>query len=91
MLLLNKRKVLVLTLVLLLISTIILICVITYKPSIHTVTLEELTDIRGIDGTLANRVIIYIKANPDANIDDLDDIYGFGEYRVNLIRKKWGD
>jgi len=61
------------------------------KPSVHSATLEELCDIRGIDETLANRVLVYLKSNPEANIDDIDDIKGFGEYRVNLLRQKWSD
>jgi len=62
-----------------------------YKPDIHDATIEELCDIRGIDETLANRVLVYLKSNPEANIDDIDDVKGFGEYRVNLLKEKWSD
>jgi len=91
MLSVNNRKFILLLIVALLISSVILLSVTLYKPDISTCTLEELCDIRGIDETLANRVLVYLKSNPEANIDDIDDVKGFGEYRVNLLRQKWSD
>ena len=84
-----KNKVIYLLIFVILLS-VVLGCAL-YKPDIHSATIEELCDIRGIDETLANRVLVYLKSNPEANIDDIDDVKGFGEYRVNLLRQKWSD
>jgi DNA uptake protein ComE-like DNA-binding protein len=62
---------------------------IIYKPSIHTATIEELTEIHGIGDILADRVFSYLVVNPESNIEDLVDIEGIGKERLRLIKKEF--
>lgn len=85
------NKIIVILLIFTILSVALLAAVVTYKPDIHTATLEQLCDIRGIDETLSIRVLNYLKSNPNADIDDIDVVKGFGIYRINLLKERYGD
>jgi hypothetical protein len=84
-----KRKVAVLLIFIILLS--ILVVVVTYKPSIRGITLDELQEINGLGETLSTRVVVYLDTYPDADIDDLIDVRGIGEKKLDIIKKKWRD
>lgn len=60
-----------------------------YKPDIHEAELNEIQAINGFGEVLAERVVSYLDANPNADIEDLYEIPGIGEYRVKLLRKEF--
>ncbi|MCP4325520.1 MAG: helix-hairpin-helix domain-containing protein [Alteromonadales bacterium] len=63
--------------------------VIVDKPDIHEATHEELVQISGIGDTLSQRVLSYLEHNKTATIDDLVDVRGIGEVKLNKIRGKY--
>ncbi len=91
MLSLNRRKTLIFTLILLVLSTVILLGIVTSKPDIHSITIEELQEINGLGELLSSRVVIYLDTYPNADIDDLLNVEGIGDVKLELIKKKWGD
>ena len=65
--------------------------VMIYRPSVHNATYEELVEINGIGDTLAIRVLSYLDSNKTCCIEDLDDVKGIGEGKLELIKRKYGD
>ena len=61
------------------------------KPSIHEATYDDLVNINGIGDILANRVLSYLSYNEYIEIQDLTDIPGIGEGKIDLIRRYYDD
>jgi len=83
-------KPLLLILVLILIVGLIM-GALAYKPDINTSTYEELVTINGIGEVLGERVSLYLNQNPNADVEDLLNVKGIGEKRLELIKKEWSD
>jgi len=82
-----KSKVITLFLIfIILLSSILLI---SSKPSIHDVSIEDLQNIKGIGSVLSDRVGSFLLTNPDCDIEDLLEVEGIGEERLELIRKEF--
>ena len=60
-----------------------------YQPSIHTTTIEELTEINGIGDYYAQSIVTYLENNPDCSIEDLDDIKYIGDSVLSKLRKRY--
>lgn len=68
----------------------LLTCVLAFsKPDIHQAELSDIQAINGFGEVLAERVVSYLDANPNADIEDLEVIQGIGEYRVKLLKKQF--
>ena len=84
-----KLKYILIILLIILVSTsAMLIC---DRPSIHSASVEELTEINGIGNTLAIEVLSYLELNPEACIDDLEDVKYIGPITIKKIKKDWSD
>ncbi len=79
----------------LIILLILIICVTSIfifdKESVHNATLEQLQEINGLGELLSSRVVIYLDTYPNADIDDLTDVEGIGEGKLELIKREWSD
>lgn len=89
MLSLNRRTILIVMILLLTLTSIILIGTIAYKPSIHDAEVSDLCGIYGLGEVLSVRVVSFIDANPNADINDLLDVDGIGSYRLKLIKREF--
>lgn len=59
------------------------------KDPIHEAKLSDIQDINGFGEVLSERVVSYLDANPNADIEDLEVIHGIGPYRIKLLRKEF--
>jgi competence protein ComEA len=58
------------------------------KPSMGTVTVEQLDEIDGIGPTLAERIVEYRTENGGfSSLDELQDVEGIGEKRLETLRE----
>lgn len=69
----------------------LLIVAISYNPSIHTATYDEILEIYGLGPILTQRVVDYLDDNPNCDIDDLTDVEGIGVKKLSEIKKRYGD
>ena len=87
----HKIKYFIITLLITVLVIAPVFCIVFNKDSIHESTYEELVEINGIGDTLAIRVLSYLDSNKTCCIEDLDDIKGIGEGKLELIKRKYGD
>lgn len=82
-----KSKVCILLVFVLILSA--FLGVVIYKPSIHEAKTDDLESIYGIGEELSHRVVVFLDQNPSADIEDLLDVQGIGEYRLSLIKRRY--
>ena len=87
MLSLNNKKLIPLTILILLITSSIALGIITDKPDIATADYDTLYAIHDIGDVLADRILIYIESNPDLQIDDLLDVNGIGPIKLERVKE----
>jgi DNA uptake protein ComE-like DNA-binding protein len=75
------------------ILSVIIFCSISFivlnKPPISEATAQEIQTINGIGEVLSERVVSYLDANPNADIEDLEAVKGIGPEKVKLLRKEF--
>ena len=71
----------------LVLTPLLLVC--CYKPSISTATISELESIDGLGEELSYRVVVYLGEHENADIDDLLNVEGIGEKKLELIKRRY--
>jgi len=85
----NKIKRFLIAFVITLLLIISLTCFVFDKDSINNATYNEIKALNGLDSVLSERVITYIELNPNVDIDDLINVYGIGEKRLEILKKEF--
>ena len=85
----NKIKRFLIAFVITLLLIISLTCFIFDKEPINEATHDEIQAIDGLGEILSHRIVIYIEFHPEADVDDLTEIYGIGPEKVKLLKEKF--
>lgn len=57
------------------------------KPDLNTATRDELTQLEGIGPSSAEEIVKYREAHGGfKNVEELDEVYGFGEVMARKVR-----